>query len=181
MTLINIFTFTFNPLLVAIINYTYSINRKKRDSGFWTMWKNTSKQVHKLTDLRCNLLLELLLKLGNCSKTSHCYYLDTYVCVSSCPSPYFKDPLTFKCVLDCQHAPTTYYKVITNTDRRCDTNCPTGQFRDIFSFSCVDICPPSPPTYADTSTGNCVTVCPTMYANTETRVCVSKCPGGMFA
>ena len=106
---------------------------------------------------------------------------DPNVCVSSCPSPYFKDPLTFKCVLDCQHAPTTYYKVITNTDRRCDTNCPTGQFRDIFSFSCVDICPPSPPTYADTSTGNCVTVCPTMYANIETRVCVSKCPGGMFA
>ena len=79
MTLINIFTFTFNPLLVAIINYTYSINRKKRDSGFWTMWKNTSKQVHKLTDSRWNLLLELLLKLGNCSKTSHCYYLDTFL------------------------------------------------------------------------------------------------------
>ena len=84
-------------------------------------------------------------------------------------------------MLDCPHAPDTYYKVVTATDRRCDTNCPSGQFRDTFSFSCVDLCPPSPPTYADTSTGNCVTVCPTMYANTETRVCVSKCPGGMYA
>lgn len=106
---------------------------------------------------------------------------DPNLCLDACPSPYYRDPTTFKCVLECPSHPVRYYKVVTSSDRRCDVNCPSGELRDTFSFSCVTVCPLSPPTYADSSTGNCVTVCPTTYANAQSRTCMSPCPSGMFA
>lgn len=61
-------------------------------------------------------------------------------------------------------------------------NCPTNQFRDRFSYSCVSTCPPSPPTYADTTSGNCTTICSNgYYIDVATRTCKDKCTGLMVA
>lgn len=119
----------------------------------------------------------------NCSPQ---YALDTPVsiCTSLCPAPYYRDPTTFRCVLQCATSPVTYYKAVNGADNYCDVNCPTNQYRDRLSFSCVSMCPPSPRTIADGSSGNCVKVCPSVpdyYANLLTRVCVPKCPNGMYA
>jgi hypothetical protein len=104
------------------------------------------------------------------------------LCVSSCDSPYYRDPTTFRCVLLCPTYPVAYFRMINETDRKCGLSCPSGQYRDFNTMSCVTKCPASPITFADGTSGNCLAVCSlNFFGYTTQRTCLPHCPTGMFA
>lgn len=51
----------------------------------------------------------------NC--TPNYAYDDTKTCIASCPSPYFNDPTTMKCVFFCPTFPLSYFQHVNGSKR----------------------------------------------------------------
>lgn len=106
---------------------------------------------------------------SSCSPAGWYTLNTTRVCIQNCPAPFFADPITGDCALNCQLNHNLY---ADNVSRTCSPTCPN-----------VTIGTNNVITYADDSTKRCVFKCPfipSLYGDNATNTCVNYCPPNTF-
>ena len=79
-------------------------------------------------------------------------------CVSTCPLPYYGDPISSSCINQCRD---NYYK--NNVDRICYLKCPLNYFGNQLTGYCDSSCPEG--MYGDSISGLC------LYCDTNCATC----------
>ena len=136
----------------ASINFTTNLTIS---TGYWGV-SHFMLQTNILCDSSC--LSCTGTAANQCSSCSSVNFLtSSYICASSCSSPYYADSTTNTCTTTC---PSPYYG--DPTTNLCESSCPDNY-------------------YASDSDRICYTQCPSIYyGNPLTGLCVSTCPNGMY-
>lgn len=106
----------------------------------------------------------------------------TQFCFTKCLSPYYGDPSTRTCVLEC---PINQLLYADNTTQTCVSSCPSGSYAYQWAVTCLPSCPiavaPYVQTYAADYDNTCVVQCAyPFYAYDATKKCVTSCPNPYF-
>lgn len=112
------------------------------------------------------------------------FYADivTQFCFTKCLSPYYGDPSTRTCVLEC---PINQLLYADNTTQTCVKNCPSGSYAYQWAVTCLPSCPIAVPPYVQTYAADydntCVVQCAyPFYAYDATKKCVTSCSNPYF-
>lgn len=93
------------------------------------------------------------------------------MCELTCPSSFYEDDESRKCVSTCPSDPNPTYYYDDATSDECVEVCPGATLADPTTMSCITtLCPTNPSLFAYDN--KCIDECPSgMYSNSVLRTC----------